>query len=84
MNLWLIGGNGTVKTTIIPKRQTTTNTNRIRGTAGFYTLDTNGIPIMRRQEPIFPLPLQQQTRTQEIELTRRMLFGTTIFPERNP
>jgi len=85
MNLWLVGGNSTVKATIILKWQTINNTNRVRGIAGFYTLDTNGIPIMRQQEPIFPPPpLQQQAQTQEIELSRRMSIGTTIFPERNP
>ncbi|OXV07042.1 hypothetical protein Egran_05192 [Elaphomyces granulatus] len=83
MNLWLVGGNGAVKVTIILKWQKISNTNQVRGTAEFYTLDTNGIPIMRQREPIFPAP-PQQAQSQEFRFTRRILFGTNIFPGRNP
>lgn len=82
MNLWLVGGGGAVKAIIILKWQTITNTNRVRAIAEFYTQDANGIPVMRQREPIFPAPSQSQT--QEIRLTRRMLYASTVFPGRNP
>jgi hypothetical protein len=82
LNLWLVGGAGAVKATIILKWQTVTGTNRVRGVAEFYTPDVNGIPVMRQREHIFPAP--SQSDTQEFTLTRRMLFASTIFTGRDP
>ncbi|KAJ9231261.1 hypothetical protein DTO166G5_6883 [Paecilomyces variotii] len=82
MNLWLVGGNGTVKMTIILKWETISNTNQVRGFAEVYTLDSNGIPIMSQRESIFPVPPNAQA--QEIRLTKRMLFGNAASPGMNP
>lgn len=82
MNLWLVGGNGTVKMAIILKWETISNTDQVRGFAEVYTLDSNGIPIMRQRESIFPVP--PNAHAQEIRLTKRMLFGNAASPGMNP
>ena len=56
MNLWLVGGNGSVKATLILKWHKIGHSNVVRGHAELYTLDTNGMPILRQEEVIFPAP----------------------------
>ncbi|GAD91588.1 conserved hypothetical protein [Paecilomyces variotii No. 5] len=82
MNLWLLGARGTVMMVIILKWQTISNTNQVRGFAEVYTLNSNGIPIMRQREPIYPV--SPTAHAQEIRLTRHMLFGNAISPDRDP
>lgn len=84
MNLWLVGGSGSVKAALILKWHRIGNSNAVRGHAELYTLDANGIPVLGQEETIFPTPPPQQAQAQTIRLTRRILFGGTLPQGRNP
>jgi len=84
MNLWLVGGQGEVKATVILNWQLVTNTNRVRGDLELYALDGNGMPRLRQNLVIFPVPPPAQAATQQLVLTRGEIFGAHVFQGRNP
>jgi hypothetical protein len=57
---------------------------QVKGDIYLYSPDAQGIPVLRQSEVVFPSPPAAQSQTQEIQLTRRMLFGPTMFPNTNP
>ena len=84
MNLWLVGGQGQVRATIILKWQLVTNTNTVQGDVELYTLDRNGMPYLQQNLIIFPPPSAAQAAAQQLVLTRREIFGTYVFQGQNP
>lgn len=85
VRLWLVGGNASVKVTIILMWHRIGNSNAVGGNAELYMLDANGIPALKQEETIFPAPSSyDQAQSQTIRLTRRILFGATLPQGRNP
>lgn len=82
VKLWLISGNATAA--IIICWRSVANTDQVEGEVELYTPDSNGNPVLRQTEAIFPEPPPQQARAQSIKLTRRLLFGSAVFPGRDP
>lgn len=80
MNLWLVGGNGDINAVIIIDWQKTAS--GVQGIVELYIRDRQGMPIRAQKEQIFPAPTQQAA-IQAIHLTRRQLFGPTVFPGTN-
>lgn len=84
VNLWLVGGQGQVRATIIFKWQLVTNTNTVRGDVELYTLDRNGMPRLQQNLVVFPAPPPAQAAVQQFVLTRREIFGAYVFQGQNP
>jgi hypothetical protein len=78
VNLWLVGGNGAVKATIILIWEQVPNTLQVKGVAELYALDMNGVPVLRQTETIFPTPPQGQS--QVFNPTRGMILGSYMDP----
>ncbi|KAL4786240.1 hypothetical protein BJX76DRAFT_321849 [Aspergillus varians] len=74
MNLWLVGGSGDVHLVFILKWSRIANSNRVRGWVEVYGLDTQGTPVMRQSEVIFPVP-QGEAAAPVINIARQMFFG---------
>jgi hypothetical protein len=84
MDLWLVGGQGQVKATIILNWRLDTNTNTVRGGVQLYTLDRNGMPHLQQNLIVFPAPPPAQAAAQQLVLTRKQIFGAHVFQGRNP
>lgn len=80
--LWLVGGNATA--VIVICWRSLENTDQIGGEVELYTLDGDGNSVLRQTEIVFPEPQLEQGRVQSIRLTRRMVLGSTISPDRDP
>ena len=50
MNLWLVGGNGSVNAVIILKWKFERNSASVTGVAELYACDSNGMPTLRQSE----------------------------------
>lgn len=90
MDLWLVGGAGTPKGVLLLKWQKLSESNRVRGSAELYRLDSQGIPGLRREavyEPldlnqheaeqaqvIFPIPPREKSTAPVIHLPRQWFF----------
>ncbi|OXV06596.1 hypothetical protein Egran_05635 [Elaphomyces granulatus] len=72
MNTWLVGGNGDVKAAILLKWARIGHSDRVKGNAELYCVDE-----------VFPAPPPMQAQHQRLRLTRREIFGPTVFPGRN-
>jgi hypothetical protein len=57
--------------------------NLVKGDMEVYATNRAVIPILLKEEPIFPEPPSTIARAQKIELTRRTLFGSHVFPGSN-
>lgn len=84
INLWLVGGQGQVKATIILNWQRVRNTNTVRGRAILYKLDRNGMPCLQQDIVIFPAHPPIQAASEQLILSRREVFGDNILQGRNP
>ncbi|GAD93919.1 hypothetical protein AOR_1_330174 [Paecilomyces variotii No. 5] len=84
MNLWLVGGQGQVKATIILNWQRVGNTDMVRGSVYLYTLDRNGILHLRQHITVFPAPAPPQAASEQLVLSRREIFGGNFFQGQNP
>ncbi|KUL87070.1 hypothetical protein ZTR_05718 [Talaromyces verruculosus] len=80
--LWLAGGNATA--VIVICWRSIANTDQVEGEVELYVLDGNGSPVLRQTEIVFPEPPPEQGRVQSIRLTRWMVLGSTISPDRDP
>ncbi|GAD91943.1 conserved hypothetical protein [Paecilomyces variotii No. 5] len=83
MNIWLVGGQGQVKATIILNWQRVTNTDTVRGSVYLYTLDTNGTPRLKQSITVFPAPPPAQAAIEQLVLSRGEIFGGDVFQDRN-
>lgn len=79
--LWLAGGNAT--TVIVICWRSVANTDQVEGEIEQYVLDGNGSPVLR-QTDIVSLETPEQGHIQSIRLTRWMVLGSTISPDRDP
>ncbi|PLB52288.1 hypothetical protein P170DRAFT_434086 [Aspergillus steynii IBT 23096] len=81
MNLWLVGGNGDVNAVIllIWALEEQGSSNRVGGSAEVYVRDRQGMPVLQQRVQIFPV-----SKHQSLQISRRLLFGRTVFPGRNP
>ncbi|KAL1851144.1 hypothetical protein Plec18167_001914 [Paecilomyces lecythidis] len=84
VNLWLVGGQGEVKATIILNWQRVTNTDTVKGSVYLYTLDRDGIPRLKQNITVFPAPPPAQAATEQLVLSRREIFGGDVHQGRNP
>ncbi|KAL3494448.1 hypothetical protein BJX62DRAFT_234323 [Aspergillus germanicus] len=60
MNLWLVGGGGSVRAVVIVIWQGVGAGNEVSGTVELYALDSAGMPVRRQHEQVFPEPALQQ------------------------
>ncbi|GAM37464.1 hypothetical protein TCE0_024r07405 [Talaromyces pinophilus] len=79
--LWLAGDNATA--VIVVCWRSVANTDQVEGEVELYVLNGNGSPVLRQTEIVFPEPSPEQGRVQSIGLTRRMVLGSTISPDRD-
>ncbi|KAL2796739.1 hypothetical protein BJX66DRAFT_335716 [Aspergillus keveii] len=84
MNLWLVGGGGSVRAVVIVIWQGVGAGNEVSGTVELYALDSAGMPVRRQHEQVFPEPALQQARNQAITFTRRMRYGDAVLHGRHP
>lgn len=85
MSLWLVGSHGNCNVVIIIKwTKSGTNNNTVKGNLEVYTKDRQGMPHLSQSEVIFPTPPNPQALAQQVSVTRRMLFGSRVFPGSNP
>ncbi|KAL4914148.1 hypothetical protein BDW62DRAFT_204870 [Aspergillus aurantiobrunneus] len=84
MDLWLVGGQGQVKATIIFNWQRVGDTNTVRGAVELYSLDRNGMPRLQQNLVVFPAPPAAQAAAQRLVLKRKDIFGAHVFQGQNP
>lgn len=80
--LWLVGGNATA--VIVICWRSVASTDEVEGEVELYFLDEDGDSVLRQTEIVFPEPNPQQAQAQWIGLTRRLLYGSNVFPNQNP
>ncbi|KAJ9191511.1 hypothetical protein DTO164E3_6896 [Paecilomyces variotii] len=83
MNLWLVGGQGQVKATIILNWRRVRNTDTVRGNVLLYTLDRNNMPRLQQDIVIFPAPPPIQAASEQLILSRKEVFGGEVLQGRN-
>lgn len=83
MSLWLVGSQGNCNPVIIIKWTKSDTNNTVKGNLEIYTKDRQGMPHLSQSEVIFPRPPNPQAVAQQVSVTRRMLFGSHVFPGSN-
>ncbi|KAL2825285.1 hypothetical protein BDW59DRAFT_161765 [Aspergillus cavernicola] len=76
-NLWLIGGKGTVGAVLLLKWDWGATNNVSRGVCGaaeMYTLGDDGMLVLRQQEIVFPVPVQERAAP-EFHQPRSVVLG---------
>ncbi|KAF3895011.1 hypothetical protein GTR04_4017 [Trichophyton interdigitale] len=79
-DLWLVGGAAVELVLLI--RWTKISNGRVKGDLHVHGRDLAGNVVLLRTEEIFPAPAN--STNQVIPISRRQLFGSCIFPNRNP
>ncbi|KAM5447896.1 hypothetical protein MaudCBS49596_005691 [Microsporum audouinii] len=79
-DLWLVGGASVELVLLI--RWTKISGGRVKGDLHVHGKDPAGNVVLLQTEPVFPAPAGNVN--QVVPISRRQLFGSCIFPGRNP